>query len=361
MLPFPGPGASTDPRPASVLVGGTVTFGVPRAGRPVAAFGSVTTIRWVSATELLAVFNGGIVRWTQAGTQWTAKAWALTARDVLIERTQTITDVAPVTGTHDFYVTTVGAPGADVETVWFYEGAADQFHRTAFRHVLDTGPLPAGLGPTDPAYAVVVDPVSPDHVYVGTASGVWVGVRQDLHGTHHWDPFAEGLPEAAVQDLGIWQGPVGTPQLLRAAVQSLGLWETDLSNAPVRSTYVRVHAHDSRRLASTPLPDPRQPPVPVANLPVHSSPDVVVRPRSSPLRPLRSSARRPTPRSTRRRSSCGRSRPPSASSSRRSSRRGCGRTPSPTWWSCTASGRTFCPPGSSSTSRCGRTWSSRPG
>ena len=68
------------------------------------------------------------------------------------------------------------------------------------------------VGPLDPAYAVTVDPGAPTDVYVGTATGVWRGVRGAgrpaagnpwPHGL--WPGDVNGLPQASVQDLSIWR------------------------------------------------------------------------------------------------------------------------------------------------------------
>ena len=109
-----------------------------------------------------------------------------------------------------FYVTTTGVVGSAEETVWFYSPSDDQFHRTALRHRLDTPPRPAApvtVGPRDPAYAAVLDPASPNIVFIGTATGVWRGHRTTNLGVHAWEPFVDGLPQTAVQDLHVWVDP----------------------------------------------------------------------------------------------------------------------------------------------------------
>lgn len=262
--------------------------GVPRGGTPVTTFGPVHTTKWVSDTELLAAFENGIVRWRELPSgNWVDRRWSLRARAVLIPRNQTVTDLAPVPGTSDFYVTTLGTLGDDTETVWWYSSADDRFRRTGLRRALPG--VGGALGPLDPAYAVVVDPGHPDQVYVGTATGVWHGTRRDDAGLHDWVLFDNGLPQASVQDLAIWVDPTVPPlpaapppladrrRLLRAAVQSRGVWEVDLLDEARRRTYVRVHAHDDRRALPTPTTDPLQPPT--VAIPSHSSPDIVIRPR----------------------------------------------------------------------------------
>jgi len=261
----------------------STTKGTPSGGSPVTPFGMVRTIKWVSDTELLAVFARGICRWRELSANvWRATPWSIRSSAVAIESTQTITDIAPVPSTRDFYVTTLGATGTDRETVWWYSSATDRFRRTNFRHQLDTaGPT---LGPLDPVYAVVVDPGNSTTVYVGTATGVWQGERQDDNGTHTWLPYVNGLPQATVQDLSLWVDPTPPPplpgfpvRLLRAAVQSRGVWEVDLSRDSERRTFVRVHPHDDRRMLPVRLVNPRVAPAPPTNFTTDSSPDITVR------------------------------------------------------------------------------------
>jgi len=264
------------------------TRGVPHGGTPDIGFRRVHTVRWVTGTELLAAFDNGIVRWTQLGSgNWVDKRWSLRSSAIAIPRTHVVTDVAPVPGSHDFYVTTLGALGNDSDTVWWYSSTTDRFRPTLLRRALP-GPLGV-LGPLDPAYAAVVDPGNTTEVYIGTATGVWHGHRRDDAGLHDWTLYDNGLPQTTVQDLGIWVDPTVPPlpappppvatrrRMLRAAVQARGVWEVDLLTDARRETYVRVHAADDRRMLPTPTTDPLRPPVAV--LPSHSSPDIVVRPR----------------------------------------------------------------------------------
>ncbi len=121
-------------------------------------------------------------------------------------------------------------------------------------------------GPLDPCYSIVVDPDPPTdpadlaHLYVGTATGVYKG-RRTAPTTWSFDTFMNGLPDATVQDLEIWRDPptggAVRLKLLRAGVQSRGVWEVDLAQPETRRTYVRVHAHDDRRMLPTPLANPR--------------------------------------------------------------------------------------------------------
>ncbi len=289
------------PHPSGTVVdacpGGTdpvaqQTVGVPGVGAPAAGLGAVVQLRWVSPSELLALYDAGIVRHVEDPTTrvWTSTVLVPGAAGGPSLATNVMTDLWPVPGTQDFYVTSVGnettTPAARRDTCWYYEQAANRLHPTGLRLALDRpGPPhdPAAIvpGPLDPAYAVVVDPAATTDVYVGTVTGVWRGVRT-APGAHTWQPFVNGLPQATVQDLAIWTDPSGAgdaPRLLRAAVQSRGLWEVNLAGDEAQRTYVRVHAKDDRRRFPTPMINPRRAPSAPPEV-VYASPDIVVRPRA---------------------------------------------------------------------------------
>jgi hypothetical protein len=268
------------------------TWGVPvtAAGN---AIGPAVQLRWVTGQDLLALYGQsqavgtppppvlqGLVRYTQnpLNNQW--------ANQVLIPDLAgspaaagpaLFTDICPVPGTQDFYLTTTGDPAvAATETCWFFEAATNTFHATGLR---------ATLGPLNPAYAVAVDPGSPRDVYVGTVTGVWHSQRAAAGAVHSaWNLFDNGLPQATVQDLAFWTDPAGVagrPRLLRAAVQSRGVWEVDLAGNEAQRTYARVHMRDDRRIFPTPLADPRLRPG-ATPMPIFASPDLTVRPAANP-------------------------------------------------------------------------------
>ena len=295
VLPYPN-GMPQDPRP--LPIGGAApstdppalqAFGVPAGGalgavlaNAAGPLGGVTTVKWVTAHEILVLFGGGVVRWVENPTtgRWTATVvFRLANVAGVLPGRPLLTDLAPIPGTHDFYVTTAGS-GANptCETCAIFTGG--QLRRTRLREALPAQP---GLaqGPLEPAYSVAVDPATPADVYVGTVTGVWKGRRTGVNNVA-WTPFVNGLPQASVQDLSVWHDPVtpGAPRMLRAAVQARGVWEVDLAAAtePVR-TYLRVHAHDDRRRFPTPMANPRRPATGVQEL-AYASPDIVVRPRA---------------------------------------------------------------------------------
>jgi hypothetical protein len=202
-----------------------------------------------------------------------------------------VTDVAvhlPGNGAHgSCYITTLGQTGKfdslgnllveTVDTVWWYDGEGNF--------------VPCGVRNTKansswsddrivaPAMAVVVDPIDPNIVFVGTSIGVIRGVLSmpivDGVPKPHWDwrPFDNGLPETAVNDLAIFSD--GTLHLLRAALHGRGVWEVDLKTVVAQErTYLRVLPSDTRRRDQTPLSGPAT--HGETNLRYDSSPDIVI-------------------------------------------------------------------------------------
>ncbi|MEE2733556.1 MAG: hypothetical protein VYA55_22230 [Pseudomonadota bacterium] len=291
-----------DPRLANRLPNAAQAgFGVPPG------FGPVITVKWVNPTTVLALYHRGVVRYTEnPGTpgQWTStnllQPGMAAVAPLVVPNATFFTDIAPVPGTNDFYLTGTGQtrqwtpavpatptsaavaaipPTAALDTCYYYDDAAGGFRTTGLGNAL---PTPVGLAasPIDPAYSVVVDPVNVNNVYVGTATAVWTATKGggNIHGA--WLPFVNGLPESTVQDLHIWSDPAaaaGSPRLLRAALQSRGVWEVNLAAAEPSRTYLRVHERDDRRMFPTPLKNPRRHPA-AADVAVFCSPDIVIRP-----------------------------------------------------------------------------------
>jgi hypothetical protein len=185
-----------------------------------------------------------------------------------------------------FYVSTTGqrpndeaAIGERRETLWFFDGT-DTWIPCGLRttSLVSSWDDPAKRV-TAPALAVVVDPVDRSIVYVGTSVGVVKGTLTiggtEISPTYAWvwEQFMNGLPEAAVQDLSIFQ--FGNLKLLRAALQARGIWETDLANATSSTlTYLRVHPSDTRWILPTPLTGPAA--AGEESLRWDDSPDIVV-------------------------------------------------------------------------------------
>jgi len=315
VLPFKLSGTlerSKDPRPGTR---GPSTAANQAFGVPVGNLGAVVTVKWADERTLLALFNLGIVRFEESVAnpgQWTSTvllspAMAPPVPPLVVPDGNFFTDIAPVPGTSDFYLTGTGqtsqwrpavpasppapaiaatAPNAAADSCYFYDNAAGGFRLTGLGSVLPAVP-PLAASPIDPAYSVVVDPVNVDTVYVGTASAVWRGQR--IAGNAHgpWQLFVNGLPESAVQDLNVWTDPgarPGAPRLLRAALQSRGVWEVNLAADEPSRTSLRVHLRDDRRILPTPMENPRRMPgAPVE--PFFASPDIVIRPRAPVANP----------------------------------------------------------------------------
>jgi hypothetical protein len=168
---------------------------------------------------------------------------------------------------HGEYDDDTFVPSTRMDTLWWFDGT-DTWHPTELRT------KPSGI--KVPAYAVVCDPDDVGVVYVGTSLGVWRGSLVFTNGMPDWtwEIFSNGLPEAAVQDLSFHRPP-GGPKLLRAAVQARGVWEVDLSGGATSTgrSYLRVHAHDDRRMAPANLGNPQT----GNNEPWNASPDVRIR------------------------------------------------------------------------------------
>jgi hypothetical protein len=164
-----------------------------------------------------------------AGPVRDAAAWTEIACNVLAD------------GTGALYLGTSGhADKADVDTLWWFDGTLND----------STHWFPTQLRATVPApvTAIVVDPALPAEVWVGTTVGVWHGVRTQPAGQPpqwQWTQRVNGLPEAAVEDLELFQR--GTLKLLRAGIGSRGVWEMRLDvTAVADATYVRAHEDDLR-------------------------------------------------------------------------------------------------------------------
>ncbi|MBC7841318.1 MAG: hypothetical protein H7099_03365, partial [Gemmatimonadaceae bacterium] len=276
--------AATDPRPGGGDGAPTRTRGVPTP-----ALGPVTQIRWATTRQLYVVYRRGIVRHDDDGTgRWTTTMILVPAQAGAPDTTAIrCTDLAPVPGTNDFYVTTLGdaitVVDTETDTCWYFHNGA--FEKTGLRKQLDPPAPPPARGPLDPAHAVCLDPDNPAVIFVGTIGGMWRGERTVVGPTttHTWSPFMNGLPVTCVSDIRIWKDPspaplAGAPKLLRAATQSRGLWEVNLAapSEPQR-TYLRVHSRDDRRMPVSPLVDPSVAPT-APPLKVYASPDIVVRP-----------------------------------------------------------------------------------
>jgi hypothetical protein len=236
----------------------------------------VRALRWAGPDRLYALMPGAVHRLDRSPVN---RAWA---RHQILQRAASaggapapavsgprippegiLNDLAvhdPAAGENgSFYVATSNP----LEPLWWFDG-------TGVWYPSGLGTLPpAGPGVRVPAYSVTVDladPPEPGVVYVGTAVGVWRGALTITAGVPAWTDWtalANGLPEAAVQDLSVVRYPLaqgGQVRLLRAALQSRGAWECQLDTDLVDVTYLRVHPYDTRRSLPTTLRDPLPPP-----------------------------------------------------------------------------------------------------
>ena len=231
----------------------------------------VRALRWAGPDRLYALMPGAVHRLDRPhGTaSWhrtrimrravAAGAPAPAASGPAIPPEGMLNDLAvhdQTAGPHgSFYVATSNPR----EPLWWFDGTG-----VWFPSGLGTLP-PDGPGVRVPAYSVTVDPLELGVVYLGTAVGVWRGALTITAGVPAWDwtAMANGLPEAAVQDLSVVRYPLaqgGQVRLLRAALQSRGAWECQLDAGLVDVTYLRVHPYDTRRSLPTALPDPLPPP-----------------------------------------------------------------------------------------------------
>jgi hypothetical protein len=166
------------------------------------------------------------------------------------------------------YLGTAGHPTkTEVDTLWWFDGT-DTWYPTHLRSKVAA-----------PVTAVLCDPAHPELVYVGTTVGVWRGTRVLADGQPpewNWeDALVNGLPEAAVEDLSLFDSD--GVRLLRAAIAARGVWELELDATVTERTYLRAHDDDQRRRqhALTVQRDGTSP------RSWHGSPDV--RPRRAPV------------------------------------------------------------------------------
>ncbi len=148
------------------------------------------------------------------------------------------------------YLGTIGKADSDeVDTLWWFDGTSKWF-KTNLR--TDVNGVPA------PVTAIVCDPAFPDEVYVGTTVGVWKGIRTQVGAadpTWAWEKRLNGVPEAAVEDLGVFSD--GGIRLLRAAIAARGLWELRLdTETPDDLTDLRAHTDDLRLVLPPDAADP---------------------------------------------------------------------------------------------------------
>jgi len=219
--------------------------------------GAVTAIAWASPTQIYVATATSVYRFDQNGNTWTPNPpVALPAGLPAGCPINSIGIEDPAAG--KIFVA-LGGSGQD--HVWHFDGAAWASASLA-------------VGTLDvPCHAIVVDPVHPERLYVGTDVGVFTGVKNAA--TWDWTLFGNNLPESAVRDLAIHP----KTRVLRAATQGLGIWEIPLDVTKVADpdVYLRANSADAGR-APRPsflhgMPDPT---LQGTTLDLVSSPDIKV-------------------------------------------------------------------------------------
>jgi hypothetical protein len=184
---------------------------------------------------------GQVIRFDNSGGTWTqTQIDNATAGPLPVSGIITDIEVDPTDTTSLSVYVTLGGFG-DQRHVWYFDG-------TQWQNRSGTG----ASGLLDVEHnAIVVDPMNPSTVYVGTDIGVWIST--DAGST--WTPFGNGLPDAAVFALQIHP----TSRLLRVSTGGRGMFELKL-DPPIQADvelYVRDTSLDVGRVPTVDgLPDP---------------------------------------------------------------------------------------------------------
>lgn len=178
--------------------------------------------------------GGDVYVFNEAGGRWSRAA---IAADPLPAAPVTSIAVDPADASGDSIYITLGGRG-DYRHVWHYDGS---------RWEARSGPQ---AGSDDSLMdvqhnAIVCDTEHPGHLYVGADIGVW---RSTDSGAT-WEPFVNGLPDAAVVDLKIF----APTRVLLAATYGRGVFERTLDSDTALATelYARDTQLDLRRAPSS--------------------------------------------------------------------------------------------------------------
>jgi hypothetical protein len=192
---------------------------------------SIRALVFASPNRLYAgTMAGGVYRFDRAGDRWTRDRIDLVGDPALLPPLSIVTDIAVDPSNPDRIYITFGGFG-DYRRVWFFDG---------------TGWEPRS-GPHDgspdsllsvQANAILVDPTDPGRLYVGTDIGVW----RSIDGGVTWEPFSEGLPDAAVTDLILHP----RSRLLRAATYGRGVWERNLATTSTPKSGIEMYVRDTQ-------------------------------------------------------------------------------------------------------------------
>ena len=177
-----------------------------------------------------ATAGGDVFMYEEVNGAWTR---TLVAADPLPAAPVTSITVDPADESGQSIYVTLGGIN-DYRHVWHYDGS---------RWEARSGPHAGSLNSLlDVQHNVLaVDPKNPGHLYVGADIGVW---RSTDSGAT-WQPFVNGLPDAAVVDLKIF----GPARVLLASTHGRGVFERTLDSETALGTelYVRDTQLDLRR------------------------------------------------------------------------------------------------------------------
>ncbi len=190
--------------------------------------------------------GGGVYRFDRAGERWTRDRIDLVGDPAMLPPLSIVTDIAVDPSNPNWIYITLGGNG-DYRRVWFFDG-------TGWEPRSGPGPGNEASLLNVQANAIVVNSADPTHLYVGTDIGAW----RSNDGGMTWEPFSEGLPDAAVTDMVLHP----RSRLLRAATHGRGVWERDLAATPRAGIelYVRDTQLDQGRFPTVNgLQDPTAP------------------------------------------------------------------------------------------------------
>ncbi|HET6846958.1 MAG TPA: hypothetical protein VFH29_08980, partial [Anaerolineales bacterium] len=178
---------------------------------------TIRTLVFASPNRLYAgTIRGGVYRFDRSGDGWTRSRLDPVGDPALRLPISIVTAIAVNPSNPDQIYITFGGYG-DYRRVWFFDGT-----HWEPRSGPEAGSPDSLLNVQ--ANAIVVDPADPAHLYVGTDIGVW----RSTDGGATWEPFSEGLPDAAVTDMVLQR----RSRLLRAATHGRGVWERNLADTP---------------------------------------------------------------------------------------------------------------------------------
>jgi len=198
----------------------------PNALQDVLDGNPVTAIAFASGTRIYAATFNAIWRFDRSGASWTRTPITTTG----LPTGHYISAIAVDNAAGGSFYVALGRSGFD--HVWFFDGT--NWHTA--------GPGTATLD--IPCHAITTDPANPNIIYLGSDVGCWKGIRTGT-ATWTWTLFSQGLPEAAITDMGVHS----RARLLRVATHGRGVWEfpIDAATSQDPDIYLRVNYADTGR------------------------------------------------------------------------------------------------------------------